>query len=138
MASEKGLSRRERQLMEALFQAGEATAAEVRERLPDPPSYTAVRTMLRILEDKGLIGHRVDGRRFVYQTLRSSRVEGVSAFKRVLSVFFGGSLEQALAAHFSDPHTRLNDEELKRMRSLIEDAGGKNPARRDTRKDNKP
>jgi BlaI family transcriptional regulator, penicillinase repressor len=124
MGADQDLSRRERQLMDALFQTGEATAAEVLERMPDPPSYTAVRTMLRILEDKGLIEHRSDGRRYVYKPRLSSRVEGRSAFQRVLRVFFGGSLEQALAAHLSDPGTRLDTQELERMRALIEELGG--------------
>src|SRR5262245_19714244 len=96
MASESGFSRRERQIMDVLFQAGEATAAEVRQHLPNPPSDTAVRTILRILEDKGVVDHRADGRRYVYRPRRSSQAEGRSAFERVLRVFFGGSLQQAL------------------------------------------
>jgi predicted transcriptional regulator len=121
MGSEQNLSRRERQLMDALFQAGEATAAEVLERMPGPPSYTAVRTMLGILEDKGLVEHRSEGRRYVYKARISSRVEGQSAFERVLRVFFGGSLEQALSAHFSNPHKRPDEAELQRMRALIDE-----------------
>ena len=130
MASERGLSRRERQVMDALFQAGEATAAEVRARVPDPPSYTAVRTMLRILEGKGLVEHRADGRRYVYRPLRSPRLEGRSALRRVLRVFFGDSLEQALAAHFSDPRTRPDDAELERMRALIDEIQSGRPGPR--------
>jgi BlaI family penicillinase repressor len=137
MGSEQDLSRRERQLMDAIFQSGEATAAEVLERMPDPPSYTAVRTMLRILEDKGLIEHRSDGRRYVYKPRLSSRLEGRSAFQRVLRVFFGGSLEQALAAHLSDPGTRLDTQELERMRALIEELGGQPGSARKSRKDKK-
>jgi BlaI family penicillinase repressor len=121
-ASSQSLSRRERQLMDAVFQAGEASAAEVLGRLPDPPTYTAVRTMLRILENKGLLQHRVDGRRYIYSPRRPPHVEGSSAFQRVLRVFFGGSLEQALAAHLSDPSIRLDDAEAQRLRALIEQA----------------
>src|SRR3954447_15425913 len=87
MASERSLSRRERELMDALFQAGEATAADVRARMPAPPSYTAVRTMLRILEEKGLVEHRADGRRYVYRPRGSPRAAGRSALDRVLRVF---------------------------------------------------
>ncbi|MFO0808340.1 MAG: BlaI/MecI/CopY family transcriptional regulator [Gemmataceae bacterium] len=120
MASEQSLSRRERQIMDALFQTGEATAAEVHERLPAAPSYSAVRTLLRILEEKGVVEHRTDGRRYVYRPLVSPRLEGQSALQRVLRVFFGGSLEQALAAHFSDPKVKPDDAELSRLRALIE------------------
>jgi predicted transcriptional regulator len=138
MASEQNLSRRERQMMDVLFQAGEATAAEVQQRLVDPPSNTAVRTMLRILEDKGLVEHRAEGKRFVYRPRRSSQVEGRSALQRVLRVFFGGSLEQALAAHFSDPKVQLDEAQWRRMRALIEELGGQGPAAtRETRKGKK-
>lgn len=109
--------------MDALFQTGEATAAEVRARLADPPSDSAVRTLLRILEEKGLVEHRTDGRRYVYRPRRSPKVEGRSALRRVLRVFFGGSLEQALVAHFSDPEKRPDDDELRRLRALIESQG---------------
>jgi len=120
--SSQGLSRRERQLMDTVFQAGEASAAEVLGRLPDPPTYTAVRTMLRILEHKGLLQHRVDGRRYIYSPRRPPHVEGSSAFQRVLRVFFGGSLEQALAAHLSDPNIHLDLAEAERLRGLIDQA----------------
>lgn len=106
--------------MDALFAAGEATAVEVRRRMPDPPTDTAVRTMLRILEDKGLVEHRSAGRRYVYRPIRSPRAEGRSAMKRVVRVFFGGSLTDALAAHFSDPATRIDEAELRRLHDLID------------------
>src|SRR5262249_38625526 len=104
-------------------------------RLPDPPSYTAVRTMLRILENKGLLQHRLDGRRYIYSPRRPPHVEGSSAFQRVLRVFFGGSLEQALAAHLSDPNISLDEVEALRLRALIEQASqpakpGTNPNRK--------
>jgi BlaI family transcriptional regulator, penicillinase repressor len=121
MTPDLNLSRRERQIMDALFAKGQATAAEVREAMPDPPTYTAVRTLLRILEDKGFVRHRGEGRRYVYTPLASTQVEGRSAFRRVLSVFFGGSLEQAVAAHLSDPHIRPTADELQRMRDLIDE-----------------
>src|SRR3954469_4806173 len=107
--AEGKLSRREREVMDALFQAGEATAAEVQARMPEPPGYTAVRTTLRILEDKGYVEHRADGRRYVYRPRGSPRKAGRSALGRVLRVFFGGSLEEALTAHFSDPRARPDD-----------------------------
>jgi BlaI family penicillinase repressor len=137
MAREQTLSRRERQLMDALFQKGEATAAQVLEHMPDPPSYTAVRTMLRILEDKGLVEHRSEGKRYVYRAKLSPKLEGRSAFERVLRVFFGGSLEQALSAHLSDPRKRPDDAELQRMRSLIDELSTKDGSSRKSRKDTK-
>lgn len=122
MSSTPALSKRQRQIMDVLFQHGEATAAEVHESLPDPPSYTAVRTMLRTLEERGLIEHRQEGRRYIYWPCASTRSEGRSAIQRVLQVFFGGSLEEALAAHLSDPQVRPDAEELERLRSLVEQA----------------
>lgn len=116
------LSRRERQIMDVLFEAREASASDVHARLPDPPSYTAVRTMLRILEKKGWVGHREEGRRYIYRPRRSPAREGRSALRRVLKIFYGGSLQQALAAHLSDPHKRPSEEELQRIRELIDEA----------------
>jgi predicted transcriptional regulator len=114
------LSRRERQIMDVLFEQREAAAAEVHQRMADPPSYTSVRTMLRILEEKGWVTHRQDGKRYIYRPVRSPQRIGRGALQRVLKVFFGGSLEQALAAHLSDPQTRPTDEELERLRKLID------------------
>jgi len=116
------LSRRERQIMDVLFAAGEATAAEVQKQIPDAPGYTACRSLLKILEDKGFVRHREDGRRYVYAPTVSVDNAGQSAFQRVLQVFFGGSLEQAMVAHLSNPSAQLDEEELARLRSLLQDA----------------
>ena len=115
-------SRRERQIMDVLFEAGEASAADVQERLPDAPGYTACRTLLRILEDKGLVQHREEGRRYIYSPTPSTRSEGQTALKRVVQVFFGGSLEEALTAHLSDPSAAIDDAELGRLRNVIDEA----------------
>jgi len=120
--NESSLSKRERQMMDIIFQLGSASAADVHERLPDRPTYTAVRTILRILEDKGLVDHHQEGRRYIYTPCQSPRTEGRSAMTRVLDVFFGGSLEDALAAHLSDPSLQLETDELKRLRAIIDDA----------------
>ena len=139
MTLEMNVSRRERQIMDALFQSGQATAAEIRERMPDPPTYTAVRTLLRILEDKGLVTHRAEGRRYVYAPRTSTATEGRSALHRVLRVFFGGSLEQALAAHLSDPQIRPSKEELERLQALIAEIGDEpNSGSRRSRKGKTP
>lgn len=114
-----GLSRRESQLMDIIFARGEATAVEVLQRLSDPPSLTAVRTLLRILEGKGHLKHVQRGREFVYQPTQPRLRAGRSAFHRVIQTFFGGSLERAVAAHLADSSANLSDEELKRLSGLI-------------------
>jgi predicted transcriptional regulator len=116
------LSRRERQIMDVIYASGEASAAEVVERLPDPPTRTAVRTLLRILEEKGHLKHRKQGREFVYQPTRSRRRAGQSAMRRILETFFEGSLEKAVAAHLADPAAEPRPEELKRLARLIREA----------------
>src|SRR5262245_53965546 len=116
---ESGLTRRERQIMDIVFSRREATAIEVLQHLPDPPSRTAVRTLLRILEAKGHLKHVQRGREFVYQPTQPRLRAGRSAFHRVLRTFFGGSLERAVAAHLADSSTKLSDEDLKRLSELI-------------------
>jgi predicted transcriptional regulator len=117
-----GLSRRERQIMDIIFARGQATANDVLAGLPDPPTRTAVRTLLRILEQKGHLKHRQEGREFIYAPTRPRKKEGQSAFRRVVRIFFGGSLEKAVAAHLADPGSELSAEELKRLQDLIEQA----------------
>jgi predicted transcriptional regulator len=119
---EPPLSRRERQIMDIIYAQGEATALDVLARLPDPPTKTAVRTLLRILEEKGHLIHRTDGQTFVFRPSRPRENAGKSAFRRVLDVFFGGSLEQAVAVHLGDSATDLSPDELKRLASLIQKA----------------
>src|SRR6476661_2161438 len=92
------LSRRERQIMDLLYQLGEATAAEVQERLPDPPSYSAVRAMLRILEEKGHVSHTEDGPRYVFAPVVARDTARKSAVSHLLRTFFDGSVEQAMTA----------------------------------------
>jgi len=116
------LSRRERQIMDVIYASGEASAAEVVERLPDPPTRTAVRTLLRILEDKGHLKHRKQGREFIYRPTRPRQRAGQSAIRRVLETFFEGSLEKAVAAHLADPSAVSTPEELNRLARLIREA----------------
>lgn len=117
--SEAPLSRRERQIMDVVYTHGEATARLLEEKLPDAPSNTAIRTMLRILETKGHLKHKKVGREFVYQPTRPREKAGRSAFRRVVETFFEGSLEQAVAAHLSDPKTKLDAEGVRRLQELI-------------------
>ena len=122
MSDPSQLSRRERQIMNVVYARAEASAAEVWRELPDPPSRTAVRTLLRILEEKGHLRHRKQGRRFIYRPTRPRRRAGRSALRGVLETFFDGSLEKAVAAHLSDPAAELSPEELKRLARLVREA----------------
>ena len=119
---EDGLSRRERQIMDIVYARGSATAVDVLEDLPDPPSKTAVRTLLRILEEKGHLKHVQQGREYLYQPSRPRLRAGKSALQRVLQTFFDGSLEQAVAAHLADSATNLTADELARLADLIQQA----------------
>jgi len=126
MAKTDDLSRRERQILDIVYAragptapGGGATADDVVAGLADPPTRTAVRTFLRILKDKGLVRHEKRGRAFVYFPTRPAGVAGKSALRRVVETFFGGSLEKALAAHLTDPGTKLSDDQIERLRALI-------------------
>jgi predicted transcriptional regulator len=116
------LSRRERQIMDFLYQRGRATAAEVQANLPDPPSYSAVRAMLRVLEEKGHARHEEDGPRYVYLPRVTRDRAKRSALRHVVRTFFGGSPEQMVAALLDDRSTQLSEEELGRLARLIERA----------------
>lgn len=114
------LSRRERQVMDIIYGNKEATAAEVHAALADPPSYSAVRATLRILEEKGHLQHRHDGPRYVFcPTVPKERARR-SAMKRLLSTFFDGSTEQAMAALLDLSASELSDKELDRLGEMIE------------------
>jgi BlaI family penicillinase repressor len=116
------LSRRERQIMEAVYARGRATAAEVRELLPDPPSYSAVRAMLRILEEKGHLKHEVDGPRYVFRPTVPREQARASALRRVVNTFFGGSPENAVAALLDLDDDALDDDALGRIARRIAEA----------------
>jgi predicted transcriptional regulator len=116
------LSRRERQIMDIVYRQGQATAAEVLDRLPDPPSYSAVRAMLRILEEKGHLRHEEQGPRYVYLPTLPREKARSSALKQLVQTFFAGSTEQAVAALLGMSSTQLSDEELDRLAQLIEQA----------------
>jgi len=120
--AERDLSRRERQIMDVIYARGSATALEVLNDLPDPPSKTAVRTLLRILEEKGQLRHRPHGQTYVYEPSHPRESAGQSALRRVLNVFFGGSLEKAVAAHLADEESELDPDELQRLARLIQQA----------------
>jgi predicted transcriptional regulator len=116
------LSRRERQIMDAVYRRGHATAAEVHQDLPNRPSYSAVRAMLRTLEEKGHLRHEAEGPRYVYRPTVSVERAKRSALRHLLDTFFEGSAEQAVAALLEGSAASLNPQELDRLSRLIEDA----------------
>ncbi len=122
MNVEHHLSRRERQIMDVLHAKGQATAAEVLAALPAPPGYSAVRALLRILEEKGHVRHRREGARYVYVSRTPPHVARRSALNRVVSTFFRGSVAQAMAALLETADTRLSDTELAQLQQLINKA----------------
>ena len=117
-----GLSRREREIMDVLYKLGKATAAQVEEALAEPPSYTAIRTHLTILEKKGHLKHTQDGPRYVYAPKVAREKMAQKAVKSMLSTFFDNSVEGVVAALLNQEDTKLSRAELERLSSLIEKA----------------
>src|SRR6476620_6306541 len=114
-----GLSRRERQIMDILYRRGRATAADVMGDLPGEPSYSTVRTQLRVLEEKGHVTHEEDGVRFVYVPAVPRRAARKSALRHLVDTFFDGSAEQVVAAVLGGESSRLSEEELNRIAELV-------------------
>jgi predicted transcriptional regulator len=122
MKVEKNLSRRERQIMDIIYELKEATASQVLDRLPSPPGYSAVRALLRVLEQKGHLSHRQDGPRYVFTpTLPRERARR-SALRHLLKTFFDNSTEDAVAALLDISEDNLSTEDLQRLAELIEKA----------------
>jgi predicted transcriptional regulator len=119
------LSTRERQIMDLLYRFGQATAAEVQDNLPDPPSYSAVRATLRILEEKGHVRHEQDGPRYVFTPTVGQDKAKRSAIQHLLHTFFDGSTEQAVATLLDESTADLSPEELTRLAELIAKARAK-------------
>lgn len=117
-----GLSRRERQIMDILYQRGKASASEVREDMQDAPSYSAVRALLRVLEEKGHIRHEADGLKYVYLPVVTRDKAKRSAVKQLVETFFSDSPEQIVAALLDVSSRRLTRDELDRMSAMIEKA----------------
>ena len=115
------LSRRERQIMDIVYKAGRASATEVLEKMPDAPSYSAVRAMLRTLEDKGHLRHEAEGTRYLYLATLAKGSARKSALRNVVDTFFEGSTEKVVAA-LLESGDDLSDEELERLQALIEQA----------------
>jgi predicted transcriptional regulator len=118
----ESLSRRERQIMEIVYRLGRATASEVLSNMPDPPSYSTVRALLRVLEEKSHLRHEQDGPRYVYLPTISREKARQSALRGLLRNFFDNSHEQMIAALLGDPATDLTEKELDRLARMIEKA----------------
>lgn len=116
------LSRREQQIMDVVYELGRATVAGVLRRLSDPPSYSAVRATLRILEDKGQLKHMENGPRYVYMPTVSRNKARQSALTRLLQTFFDGSTEAAVAALLDMESSNLSQAELGRLAEMIDQA----------------
>ena len=121
-AQHRDLSRRERQILDILYERGHATAADVQAALPEPPSYSAVRALLRILEEKGHVRHQQDGPRYVYLPTLARDNAKRSALHHVLKTFFDGSAEQAISALLDENSSKLSPAELDRLARLIDSA----------------
>ena len=121
-AAALALSRRERQIMDVVYRLGKAAVSDVLERLPDPPSYSAVRALMRILEDKGHLRHEVDGPRYVYLPTVPQGDARATALSHMVRTFFGGSTEAAVAALLDLSEGGLSQPELDRLALLIDEA----------------
>ena len=124
MPAATSLSRRERQIMDILYRRGSATAAEIREDLPEAPSYSAVRAMLRILEEKGHLKHHADGPRYLLTRVVCRLAAQKSALKQMVRTFFDGSATQAVAALLDMSARNLSDDELEHLGKLVDRAKG--------------
>jgi len=121
-AGYRSFSRRERQIMDVLYSRNRASAAEVRRQIPDPPSYSAVRALLRVLEDKGHVRHEMDGQRYVYIPVVGRSQARKSALRHLVDTFFEGSAEQAVATLLDLTREDLTPAELNRLSRLIDQA----------------
>ena len=124
------LSRREREIMDIIFSKAEATLSQIMEAMDAPPTRPALRSILTILETKGHLKHRQDGREFIYQPMHSREKVGQSTLSRVIGTFFSGSLSQAVAAYLNDPKTTLDEAEINELQNFINQARNKPTKRR--------
>jgi predicted transcriptional regulator len=122
MNGQKNLSRRERQIMDIIYELNEATAAQVLEKLPNPPSYSAVRALLRVLEEKGHLSHKQDGPRYVFVPTLPHDEARENALKHLINTFFDGSTEKVVAALLDISDEKLSQDDYQRLSQLIEKA----------------
>ena len=116
-----GLSRREREILNILHREGRASAAQIQAALPDAPSYSAVRSLLAVLLDKGHVRHERQGKRYLYRPAEPRQQAAAAALRQVLGTFFGGSLANAARTFLDEAETDVSDEELARLAELVEE-----------------
>jgi predicted transcriptional regulator len=119
---QKGLSRRERQIMDALYRLGRASAAQIREEMQSPPTYTAVRTLLTILQEKGHVRFERDGAKYIYEPVVPREEMAKSVIAGVVQTFFEGSIERVVEALVDSHEADLNDAQIERLKAIIEEA----------------
>lgn len=117
-----GLSRRERQIMDALYRLGKASGPEIRDAMPNPPTYTAVRTQLTILQEKGHVKFERDGAKYIYEPVVPRDEMAKSVIANVVDNFFGGSVERVVATLVDNEEANLSDDDLARLSEIIENA----------------
>jgi len=122
MSKSLHLGKRERQIVEALYRLGEASVAQVREVLPDPPTYSAVRGMLNMLVEKRLLAFRQEGKRYLYRPVAAKSKVGLSALRELVQNFFGGQPSDAVVALLDGSAGRITADELARIKQLIDEA----------------
>ncbi|MBB6049987.1 BlaI/MecI/CopY family transcriptional regulator [Armatimonas rosea] len=122
MQSTEKLSRRERQFMDIIWERGQASVAEVLEALPDPPGYNTVRALLGVLERKGHLTHTEEDGRYVYLPVAPAHAVAKTALERVVTTFFGGSIERTVMTLLQSRERHLSDDELTRLSALIAEA----------------
>lgn len=127
---EQQLSRRERQIMEIVYQRGTASVADVIEAMDEPPSYSAVRTIMNLMVDKGFLKYKGEGRKYVYFPAVARDKASRSALKNVLETFFSGSVAQAVVSLINANKDKMSDEELDRLAKLIDAAKGREAGRK--------
>ncbi len=118
---EKGqMSRRERQIMDIIYRLGQASAKDVQENLPDPPSYSAVRALLVTLENKGMVKHAKESRRYIYKPAITEKKARTSAIKNLLSTFFEGKPQNLVAALLDEKDQNLSKEQIDEIRKMVQ------------------
>ena len=118
--SAQDLGRRERQIMDVIHRLGEASVGDVLEQLADPPSYSSVRTMIRLLESKGFLKHRPEGTKYIYRPKQSRASARRSALRHLMQTFFSGSATDAVAAILDESSGKLTEADLERLENLID------------------
>ncbi len=116
------LGHRERQIMDAIFRLREASVSDVLAEIPDPPSYSAIRKMINVLEEKGLLVHRREGTRYIYRPTTSKQSASRSAVKHLLSTFFSGTATDAVNTILDVSSANMSDEDFDRLREMIDNA----------------